>query len=314
MIRADRIIIIPARMGQGPATWAERLTFATLRCEFRPERPFRVPEFPGSMVRGAVASALKKMVCTAAHGECGRCELRAGCPYPSLIEPAHPGIDAFRGERQVPPPYVLRWEAAPARVPPGVPWTFEVVLIGEGGRYAGHVAAAVERAARAGFGPDRVSGTVTIHRPDGRESVAARCEEGRRPWKQAALEFLTPVRLTRDGRRVDRPGVRDLARAILRRIGALAAFHCGGPVEEDPAELLDAARWIEMRAEGVRWVDVERYSSRQRKTVPQGGIVGRFVWRGVPARWRPWLLAGEALHVGKSCSFGLGRYRLCVEA
>ncbi|WP_240125357.1 CRISPR system precrRNA processing endoribonuclease RAMP protein Cas6 [Thermomonas alba] len=60
----------------------------------------------------------------------------------------------------------------------------------------------------------------------------------------------------------------------------------------------------------LEWSDGERWSSRQGKTHPMGGVLGRFHMRGPLTPFLPLLHAGQWLHVGKHAAFGQGRYQL----
>ncbi|MGQ0570692.1 MAG: CRISPR system precrRNA processing endoribonuclease RAMP protein Cas6, partial [Armatimonadota bacterium] len=60
----------------------------------------------------------------------------------------------------------------------------------------------------------------------------------------------------------------------------------------------------------VRWVDWERFSSRQQTTMKFGGIVGEATYEGEVGQLMPLLLVGEAVHVGRHCVFGNGRYEV----
>ena len=50
--------------------------------------------------------------------------------------------------------------------------------------------------------------------------------------------------------------------------------------------------------------------ARQGQELPQGGVLGRWVWTGTVAPLLPWLLLGQWLHVGKGATAGLGGYRV----
>jgi CRISPR/Cas system endoribonuclease Cas6 (RAMP superfamily) len=54
-------------------------------------------------------------------------------------------------------------------------------------------------------------------------------------------------------------------------------------------------------------MDYSRYSSRQHKKVPMGGLTGTAVL-GASETWcLPWLQAASLIHVGKGASMGLGK-------
>lgn len=289
---------------------------------------FRLAEFPGSMIRGVLGRALKDLVCVAEHRDCVRCVLRAGCPYPCLIEPVRPaGIDVFVGERTIPPPYVLSWDQAGKTLREGDVWTAGVTLIGPAACLAGHVVAALARGAERGFGPERVPASLdrveaqapegwTVLDPDrlperARGVPLARLGGGPEAWGgEVALRFQTPARIISGGKLRENPTGAEVLRALLRRVGALAAFYGRGPDEAEGRNLARRAEDLEASWQDRRWVEATRYSGRQRTRMKFGGVLGVLRLKGDLGPWAAWLWAGCRLHVGKNASFGLGRYEL----
>jgi hypothetical protein len=299
-----------------------------LRIAFCMEGDFRVPAFPGSMIRGVLGRALKDLVCVAEHRDCMRCVLRGGCAYPCVLEPVRPeGIRVLEGERTIPPPYVLRWEEAGTELRTGDFWRVGVTLIGWAARMAGHVVAALERGGRMGFGRERVTAAIErVEEEQGAGRIVLRPErlaERARPRPLSELEhrvpefdgevclvFRTPARITSGGRLQQEPDGAAVLRALLRRVGAMAAFYGGGSVEETARRLAREAEKLEYRWEDRRWQEAPRYSGRQKTRMSLGGVTGTLRLRGALSAWRPWLVAGQWLHLGKNASFGLGRYEL----
>ena len=52
----------------------------------------------------------------------------------------------------------------------------------------------------------------------------------------------------------------------------------------------------------------ERYSNRLESKHPLSGLVGRALLSDIPEPLWPYLILGQWVHVGKSASFGQGRY------
>ncbi|MFN3485329.1 MAG: CRISPR system precrRNA processing endoribonuclease RAMP protein Cas6 [Planctomycetota bacterium] len=313
-------------MGSIPSSF--EIDLLPLRLRFRMHGVFGLAEFPGSLIRGVLGRALKDLVCVAEHRDCVRCVLRAGCPYPSLIEPVRPeGIDVFAGERTIPPPYVLSWDRAGRVLREGDVWTVGVTLIGPAARLAGHVVAALSRGAQRGFGPEQVRASldrVEAQAPEGwvvldpgrlperaRGVPFRRLAGGAGAWGgEVALAFRTPARITSGGKLRENPTGAEVLRARLRRVGALAAFYGRGAHEAEARHLSRQAEGLEASWQDRRWVEVSRYSGRQRTRMKFGGVVGVLRLKGDLGPWAPWLSAGCRVHVGKNASFGLGRYEL----
>ncbi len=69
---------------------------------------------------------------------------------------------------------------------------------------------------------------------------------------------------------------------------------------------VDAAQKVTVEEAQIRWVDLQHTSTRQRQTMPQGGIVGSVTLRGVGAELRALLKLGSLVHIGKASTFGHG--------
>jgi hypothetical protein len=122
------------------------------------------------------------------------------------------------------------------------------------------------------------------------------------------LHFVTPTRLIYAEALTPVPDFHILIRALLRRLSNLAYFHCGTELNLDFRGLIAAAEQIETVTSDLRWYDWERYSARQDARMKLGGFVGRVTYRGDLQSFLPLLCLGEAVHVGKGTSFGLGKY------
>jgi hypothetical protein len=101
-----------------------------------------------------------------------------------------------------------------------------------------------------------------------------------------------------------------LVRNLIHRITALSLFHCDAKWPDDAVipDLIRVAEGVRLVRSDVRWVDWERYSSRQRAVMKFGGIVGEAVYEGGLEPLMPLILVGEGVHVGRHCVFGNGRY------
>ncbi len=264
------------------------------------------------------------------------------CVYGYLFDtPRPPHTSLHERQQEVPHPYVIRpasgVDAPPpaadgSRVyPPGARLEFEVQLCGLALHLAGHVVEACVLMARHGLGAGR--GTAEVRDlweqdPFGAERRPLPFQLDRSAltlvagWDEAvahartlasgsvALQFLTPTHLVRDGAPVRTPEFAAVARALLRRLTTLALFHGG----EAPAGLFAL---LAGHAEGTRlvawqgeWRDWERYSARQDRRMTFGGLVGTAVYEGDLEPFLPYLVYGQAVHVGKRCAFGEGRYRV----
>ena len=123
------------------------------------------------------------------------------------------------------------------------------------------------------------------------------------------LEFLTPTSIKLNGQWTRNLTFEHLIRNLLRRLRFLSYFHCGEDLDVDAPALIEAARSVthEFR---FRWVRVEHWSGRTKRTIPMDGFIGKVRFEGELEPFLPFILLGEYLHIGHHTAFGHGQYRL----
>lgn len=290
----------------------------------------RLPPFKGSALRGGLGRALKRAACMVKGVECLDCAFRATCPYAYLFEtPPPPDAAMLRLYRSVPHPFVLEPpDDGITYYEPGRTFEAGAVLVGRAVDYLPWFVRAFVGFGRAGAGRGRGRFTVEavcdgsdgkvvydgVSERFGATAGVLRPARGAtlpiRPGGGLRLRLLTPLRIVHGGSLVSDLAFHHLVRTLLRRLSALAWFHCAVRLELDFRGLIERASAVERAHADLRWHDWERYSSRQKTRMRLGGLVGTVVFRGVDAGFAPILRLGEALHAGKGATFGLGRYVL----
>jgi len=289
-----------------------------------------LPAFLGPSLRGGLGHVLRRLVCVTRLPDCGGCLLRYRCAYPVLFQPYAPtGVDQGGRYGRMPVPFVLRvpfGRSSPARLEPGQPLEFEMVLLGRANADLPYYLLALADLGRAGFGPTRHKlrleqvaawtprGFVPVYEA---EDSVVRADAPTFPLdrllreadsphgSRVTVRFVTPVRLDLRGDLVYPVGFHHLVRALDQRLRALVACYGGPQAPEVPLAEADDARVVEDR---TRWVDLKRYSTRQRTEMRIGGAVGTVTYEGANfSAFAPLLAFGEWLGVGKLTSMGLGR-------
>lgn len=301
---------------------------ARYRFEFQVRQSIRLPDYAGSMLRGAFGHALRQLACMARQKECAGCPLLATCPYPAIFAPPPPATHSLQNFTQIPAPHVIEPPAWGSRMlATGETLAFHHVLIGRALQELPLIILAWRRALARGLGAAdgtadlrRVvhcsdSGEHEIHRPEVGsiaphvQTITLRADPKQLVVSSTTLCFSTPLRLQHNGHALP-PGklqARTLLLAIIRRANLLAEFHGDGPLLEDFAAL--SAACADIRDEKrLTWLDWTRYSSRQKQKMSLGGVVGTWRLEGPLAPFQPFLELGAWLHVGKETAFGLGRY------
>lgn len=292
----------------------------------------RLPAYKGAMLRGGFGYAFQRASCLqACWGRSHECTITPYCPYRWVFETPHPpDVAHLHDLRDVPRPFVI---VAPddtrTRYAAGDALEFGLTLIGQGTEYLPYFLFSFERLGVMGLGRDhapfrleRVEAlrpwqpTGTVIYQDGQALQGAKLL----PFVDAAalsayaqslpadlrLILQTPLRIREGGEVLRTFDFLALTRAACWRIDALTTFHGSGRWNVDHQRLVDAARAVAVEDVHTRWADLQRISTRQQQTMPQGGIVGTVTLHGVGIDLRRLLALGSLVHIGKSCTFGHG--------
>ncbi len=302
---------------------------ARYRFDFRVERPIRLPDYAGSMLRGAFGHALRHIACMTRAPACAGCTLSSVCAYPALFAPPPPATHSLQRFTQIPAPYIIEPPAWGSRVlATDDTLSFHQVLVGRALDELPLIILAWRRALARGVGAGDGMGELTgvvhcaedgegeVHQPPGgstrphRQTIDLGQPEGTQP-RAATLIFTTPLRLQDNGRALPpaRLQARTLLIALARRANLLAEFHAAGVLVSDFRALADACAALTEEKRLV-WRDWTRYSARQQQKMALGGVVGTWRLEGDLRPFAALLKLGQWLHVGKEASFGLGGYTL----
>jgi hypothetical protein len=304
------------------------IPYLRLRVAMRAEAEAALPEYHGSMLRGAFGHALRRTVCTMGPAQpCGSCQLRRACVYTRIfetfVEDEPPPF--LRGVDQAVRPYVFEPRGGGERLPPGGSLGFDLLLFGQAIELQAYAVLALERMARGGLGAGRARfELVRIEALDPAGAPRALFAEGAAtrgapvapsvpadsplPEGAVTLRFVTPLRIKVRHQLTDRPRFRDLAFHMLRRALEMAHWHVpGAAVDWEFYPLLQKCEEVRVASADLRWLDWERWSQRQNAAMKLGGLVGTLTLEGDVAPFTPLLRAAEVLHAGKGATFGLGK-------
>lgn len=300
-----------------------RLRYGRLRFLFSAQGALDLPPHPGSAWRGAFGWSLRELACVTGAADCRGCALAERCIYQRLFEGAHhgPTKPGMSGDRS-PHPFVLE---IPDSAPHAPYVALDVHLIGDGLAYAGEVALALARAGRRGIGGTRnrlALARVQQRLPQGWQDILGPGGQvAPRPWEDIAppalpadtvrVRLTSPLRLVRQNRPLTAEALtpRVFIHALYARVRKLWRAQDlpeDGYWPEIPAQ----TRFPERR---LHWVELSRYSNRQGRRHPIGGLMGEFTLdvKELHELW-PLLWHGQYLHLGKLTSLGHGAYRIAV--
>ncbi len=296
-----------------------------------------LPEYKGSMLRGAFGHTLRRLCCAQRQETCKECLVRENCPYFYVFETA-PGQDAevLRKNESVPRPFVLEPPLTRrTRFEKGESLFFNLILIGRAISLLPYFIVTLRELGDWGIGTGQgkyhLAGIRARHPLSGEEAVVYQGDGLVRNVDRSlgfgelsvvpaptgttlTVNFLTMTRLKHQGHLIDIPEFEAVIHNILRRLSAMAYFHCGERLRLDFKGLTEDASRVRLVDHDTRWVDWERFSSRQQVKMKMGGIVGTAAYlapeEGYYSRFWPWLKLGEMLHIGKNTVFGLGKIRI----
>lgn len=312
------------------ATTCPQLEIARFQLVYQAPSTARRPVYLGSAWRGALGHALRGLACVTGLDSCQNCPLSPTCSYSYLFEtPIPESATRMRRYTSAPHPFVLQVPdpAAPSTGPNE--YILGLSVCGRGNRYLPYLFHALRSIGQpskgsqlAGFKLERIlreervgeGNWVPVESSPGEVTdVSSHVPVPGVLPSRILINFLTPLRLLRDGRLVRPEAFRfsDLFSSLLRRLSMLMYFHQGLDLAVDYQSLTQQATDIEFSTQALRWREWSRYSSRQRSSIRMDGLIGDVMLEGgdIEPFW-PYLWLGQWLHTGKGTSMGLGDYRL----
>ncbi|MDF9408715.1 CRISPR system precrRNA processing endoribonuclease RAMP protein Cas6 [Pelotomaculum isophthalicicum JI] len=295
-----------------------------------------LPAYKGSTLRGGFGNAFKRISCSMREKECRSCLLKLNCPYAYIFETAPPpGSEALRNYENVPRPFIIEPPLeSKTDYRPGEKLRFNLILIGNAINYLPYFIVAFRELGEMGIGrmrkkyrlaeiravnPINHESEIVYHVGDQLvrnvnltlQSDIGKIMDGSNGIlgiQQVCLEFQTMTRIKFEEKFVQRVEFHILIRNLLRRLSSLAYFHHDWELDLDFAGLIERAAEVRLIKNDTRWVDWERYSSRQENKMNLGGVVGRVEYEGDLGEFMPLLRLGELVHVGKGAVFGMGKF------
>ncbi len=311
--------------------------------------PLALDPYCGSALRGAFFRSLWGRFCTNRESPtCEVCPLVTACPVASLVAPLRDEAPHGRNVPRpyiITPPYnegVRRYEQ-------GETFTFGFALIGDAVKLYPYVVRAFQEMEHNNLGhplaelhgkrgkillreihsshPITGEREVLWRRGDKRPEALRLCVTSRDvalraqqlPTDHVTIHFLSPTRLVADERVVRVPDLSTLILRLIQRLEQVQQEYGRSTTGEEEITvygregyllLKEQTAQIRLECNETKWVDIQSYSTRQRQSMPIGGIVGRASFVGDISQLRELLAWGEILRVGKNIVKGGGKYRL----
>ncbi|MBL8149867.1 MAG: CRISPR system precrRNA processing endoribonuclease RAMP protein Cas6 [Blastocatellia bacterium] len=300
-----------------------------------------LPSFLGSTLRGAFGQALKDVVCIMNHRDCAKCIVFDRCTYPYIFEtPVPKDLHQLKGFQQAPHPFILmppidrkglskNFDKVSIQAEQILP--FRLTLIGKAQESLPYIIYALSQMAERGLGYARAKFQL-VEVKHNNKTIYTIEQQRLSNMTQAAhslkelvtdrlkklstkdtikLKFLTPSRIRVDGDLQTELTFQLLVRNLLRRLSMLFAVHAEKPLELNFKQLIELASGAVVAESNLKWLDLERYSNRQKTKMKIGGFVGEIAFSGEAIEtFLPLIIAGEILGIGTGTTFGLGHYQI----
>jgi len=268
-----------------------------LKIDVMIESSEKTPFFVGSMFRGALGVALKRVVCINPSYKCEGCFSAKKCVYHQFYE-----------EKNVFHAYRLGIEMQPDN------YDFSLYLFEDAVDTLPYMLSSIQKAAQEqGFGSKRkqmkvrqisINNTIVYNGKDflTLEQIEANQLTIDSFCPNIELEFIMPLRIKENNRFArEHIGLYTLVNNIHNKYRQLK-----GEAREKMKHKIEG----EIITSNLKFVDMQRYSNRQKKGMSMGGLKGTMTIEGLDPRSYEYLKIGEILGAGKQTVFGLGSYRI----
>lgn len=295
----------------------KNLKFNIITFYIYPENEISLPLFKGATIRGGLGYAFKKIICVRKNKECEECDLIEKCKYIELFEPKK------SQKEEIPRPYVIEFLNDKKNIYKiGEKFQFNLILFGKSIQYFPYFFLSFLELGKTGIGKfrekfyiDEVSQiypsfkNIFKYNSETIEKLEEKNFEIKlKEMKIIKIKFITPTKIKNEGKFVEVPEFHIFLRAILRRISQILYFWCDYKEKIDFSEILKEAEKVKIGKCNLKWLDYKRYSTRQKKEMKIGGIIGEIEYRGEISKFYPLIETGSYIHIGKNTSFGLGKY------
>lgn len=307
-------------------------TLQRFQFRFQARDDLVLPVFKGSPWRGLFGHVFKDITCSLKRSSCPSCLLKTNCYYVSIFDTPSVGLrECFiEGPNARPRPFILVPPLDSRRlIPSGETFTTEITLTGPALEVIPHVVLTFLEMGNRGIGSSRAkfnlqegfywaeggwtgcysAGDAQITLPKKMTPTPLPAANGY-SCQKVVMNTVTPLRLKYRGKPVDTPTFPIIIRALLRRLDDYSRLYGMGPLPEEIPKLIRMSEDISLVSSDIQFTDIQRYSNRQKREMKMGGIQGQLVFAGHLEPFFPWLTLGEMLHIGKSSTFGFGKYTL----
>ncbi|MBL8897342.1 MAG: CRISPR system precrRNA processing endoribonuclease RAMP protein Cas6 [Planctomycetes bacterium] len=186
-------------------------------------------------------------------------------------------------------------------------FAIELVVLGPLRRRLDELEQSIVRVARQGLGQHRVPFAIaSMERADGADLLRSAPR-----WSDSIQLYLrSRLRVIKEEQVQAELPFETLVRALLRRYSSLMDSFTANEPEWDYRGIVAQARAVSTEGSGLHYAESHRYSVRQGREMPFGGLLGQVRYYGPLAPYLGLLGAGQVLQIGKGTAMGHGFYEL----
>lgn len=281
------------------------------------EKPVEYGVPPAFILRSILGLNLHEICCIAKRNTCPECEHNGSCIYAQVFDTIlQKDNQMYHGRNRAPHPFVLYMDDWFR--PKENTLRFTVLVLGKAIAYTSYIYGAFLRGQSRGFGRDRIRYTIESISSDGVELledadflnyqnaiknwVPSDEQQGRTYEGSLLIRLQTPLRFKHQGTYTDTFTSLSLFSCFKRRLETLCLLY--GIVEEVQVLPLNFKVLNQM----TEWKEYPHYSTRQRRNMFLGGVVGNIELKGEFTQYELDLLSfNELFQAGKNTSFGFGK-------
>lgn len=307
----------------------EEFSLAKYKFILQAQEDLILPSYKGSSLRGGFGITFKKICCVnRVESICFDCSLRENCAYAYIFETSpSKDSDRLKNIKEIPRPFVIEPPLeVKTKYKKDETLEFNLILIGKAIEYLPYFVFTFKELGNIGLGKGR--GKFELFKIynikeeliyDAKDEILKNSDSkldifnllsNFNNCSQLTLNFLTPTRIKIKNDLIVKPEFYMLIKSLLHRLSALFYFHCQKELNLDYNLLISEAKKIRIKNDNLRWLDWERYSSRQDTKMKLGGFIGKINYEGDFRLFLPLIILGQFTHIGKNCTFGLGKYEI----
>ncbi len=315
-------------------SYLEKLNIYKLRFSVKCIEDIELPRFSGSTIRGAFGVMLKKNVCVQRkwRHSCENCMIKSSCVYSYIFETKNLDYNDKNIKLKSPPhPFVLSidFNDKPVTYPKNAIIEWDFTFFGNHiMENLPYIIFTFEKMGETGIGKTRGRyKIVNIILETARDSKIIYDQKTRKldrkitPYSLemnnqdqkanfVTIDMVSPFKIKNKGKDNNNPEFSEIITNILRRYDVLLNYHQPDQYESiDYQQVINKSKTVKIKENDTVLKIYKRFSGRQKKWISHYGIIGNITYEGDIQDFIPLLEIGSLINIGKSTSFGFGKYK-----